>query len=111
MEEQKQEEILEIDADQLEQFMSGSESDKLPPIEIPFEFYDADEFHKGLKDTSYLAGVITAMLNAGVDQGFVLDYLLNKETIKHNIKAAEVNKEMNIEISKNAKTASDKLEL
>jgi hypothetical protein len=111
MEEHKQEEVLEIDADQFEQLMSGSESDKLPPLEIPFEWYDADEFHKGIQETSYLAGVITAMLNAGVDQGFVLDYLLNKETIKHNIKAAEISKEMNIEISKNAKVASDKLEL
>lgn len=108
MTEQNNEQILEIDPEQLQEFMSGS--DKLPPIEIPLEWYD-EEFHKGIKDTSYLAGVITALLNTGVDQGFVLDYLLNKETVKHNIEVAKINKEMNVEMAKHQKLIADKMEL
>ncbi len=55
--------------------------------------------------------MITALLNSGVDQNFVLDYLLNKQTIEHNIKTAEINKEMNIEIAKNQRLVAEKHEL
>jgi hypothetical protein len=106
---EEQEKVLEIDADQLEEYMSGSE--KLPPIEIPFEFYDTDEFYQGIKDTSHIAGVITALLNTGVTESFVLDYLLSKDSIAHNIKVAEINKSMNVEVAKNAKLAQEKYEL
>jgi hypothetical protein len=109
MEEQAKEQILELDAEQLEELMSGS--DKLPPIEIPFEFYDDKQFYQGIKDTSHIAGVITALLNTGVSESFVLDYLLSKDTIAHNIKVAEINKETNIEVAKNAKLAQEKYEL
>lgn len=108
MTEQNKEQVLEIDADQLEELMSGS--DKLPPIEIPFEFYDADKFHQGIRDTSHIAGVITALLNTGVSES-LLDYLLSKDSIEHNIKVAEINKSMNVEMSKNAKVAQEKYEL
>ncbi|MGM7720505.1 hypothetical protein [Metabacillus sp. Hm71] len=110
MEEQNKEEILELDPEQLEELLGGSD-DKLPPIEIPMEFYDADEFHRGIEDTSHLAGVITALLNTGVDQGFVLDYLLNKQTIEHNLETARITKEMNIEIAKHQKLSAEKQEL
>jgi hypothetical protein len=109
MEEQTKEEILEIDADQLQDLMNVS--DKLPPIEIPFEFYDTEEFYRGIKETSHLAGVITAMLNTGVSEGFVLDYLMNKDSIAHSIKVSEINKEMNIEMVKNQKATVEKMEL
>jgi hypothetical protein len=109
MTEQTKEQVLEIDADQLQGLMS--ESDVLPPIEIPFEFYDSDEFYRGIHETSYLAGKITALLNVGVDQNFVLDYLLNQATIEHNLKTAEINKETSIEVSKNAKISQEKYEL
>ena len=85
--------------------------DKLPPIEIPFEWYDTDQFYKGVKDASYSAGVITALLNAGVSESFVLDYLLSKDSIEHNIKVAEINKSMNVEVAKNAKLSQEKYEL
>jgi hypothetical protein len=109
MEEQAKEQILELDAEQLEEYLSGS--DKLPPIEIPFEFYDDKQFYQGIKDTSHIAGVITALLNTGVSESFVLDYLLSKDTISHNIEVAKINKETNIEVAKNAKLAQDKYEL
>ena len=111
MTEQKKEEILELDSEQLEEFLSGSASDKLPPFQLVHEDYDIEEFERGIKETSHLAGVITAMLNVGVSENFVLDYLLSQATIKHNLKTAELNKEMNVEISKNHKTANDKYEL
>jgi hypothetical protein len=106
---EEQEKVLEIDADQLEEYMSGS--DKLPPIEIPFEFYDTDEFYRGINETSYISGVVTALLNTGVSESFVLDYLLSKDSIAHNIKVAEINKSMNVEVAKNAKLAQEKYEL
>jgi hypothetical protein len=109
MEEQAKEQILELDAEQLEELMSGS--NKLPPIEIPFEFYDDKQFYQGIKDTSHIAGVITALLNTGVTESFVLDYLLSKDSIAHNIKVAEINKSMNVEMSKNAKLSQEKYEL
>jgi hypothetical protein len=109
MEDQIKEEILEIDADQLEELLSGS--DKLQPIELDLDEFDAEDFQRGIKDTSYIAGVITAFLNTGVSESFVLDYLLSKDSIDHNIKVAEINKSMNVEMSKNAKLAQEKFEL
>lgn len=112
MEEINKEEFLEIDAEQLQELMGGSEAeDKLPPIEIPMDWYETNDFHKGIHDYSYLAGAITALLNTGVSEGFVLDFLLNQETIKHNEHIAEVNKSMNVEMSKNQKAATEKYEL
>ncbi|MEH7116024.1 hypothetical protein V7128_01195 [Neobacillus vireti] len=109
MEEQAKEQILELDAEQLEELMSGS--DKLPPMEIPFEFYDDKQFYQGIKDTSHIAGVITALLNTGVSESFVLDYLLSKDTIAHNIEVAKINKETNVEVAKQAKLKQDQFEL
>lgn len=110
MEDQNKEEVLELDEEQLQQLLGGSD-DTLPPIEIPMEWYDTEAFHKGIADTSHLAGVITALLNTGVDQGFVLDYLLNKQTIEHNLETARINKEMSIEIAKHQKVMAEKQEL
>ncbi|WP_299831253.1 hypothetical protein [uncultured Metabacillus sp.] len=111
MEDQNNTEALELTEEQLQELMGGSVDDKLPPIEIPMEWYDTESFHKGIADTSHLAGVITALLNTGVDQGFVLDYLLNKQTIEHNLETAKINKEMNVEIAKHQKLAAEKQEL
>jgi len=111
-EQNKEEQILELDPEQLEEYLSGSpDSDKLPPIEIPFEFYDDSEFYKGIKDASYLSGHITALLNAGLTEGFVLDYLLNQMNVKHNLEVAKINANMNIEMSKHAKATQEKYEL
>lgn len=109
MSEETKEQIFELDENQLQEMLGGS--DKLPPIEIPFEFYNDEEFYRGISETSYLSGVITAMLNAGVSESFVLDYLLNKENITHNIEVAKINKEMNIEMSKSQKATQEKFEL
>jgi hypothetical protein len=111
MEEQNKEQILEIDADQLEELMSGSEIDKLPPFQMELEDYDLAEFKRGIKDTSYIAGVITALFNAGLGESSVLDYLLSTKTIEHNKDVAIITKDMNVEVARNAKQANDKYEL
>jgi hypothetical protein len=73
--------------------------------------YDIDQFTKGIHDTSHLAGVVTALLNTGVSESFVLDYLLSKDSIAHNIEIANINKAMNVEMSKNKQAAQEKYEL
>jgi hypothetical protein len=108
MSEQNKEEILDIEG-QIEDLLSGI--DKLPPFEIELEQYDLEGFDKGIKDTSYTVGVITALFNAGFSESSVLDYLLSTETIKHNLEVAKINKETSIEMSKNQKAAQEKYEL
>jgi hypothetical protein len=111
MEEHNEQEIIGIDADQIEEFLNGSDIDKLPPIEIGLGDYDVEEFTRGIEETSYVAGKITALFNAGMSEASILDYLLTTETIKHNYETAKINKEMNIEIAKNQKLVMDKNEL
>lgn len=109
MTEQSEEKVLELDPEQLDELLSVS--DKLPPIELDLGEFNQKDFKQGILDSSYAAGVITALLNTGVSESFVLDYLLSKESVEHNLKVAQINKEMNIEISKNHKVTNDKLEL
>lgn len=111
MTEENKEEILELSSEQLEEMLGNSDSYQLPPIEIGFEDYDEKEFKRGLNDASYLAGYITALFNAGISEAFVLDYLLNQETIKHNLDVAKLNKETSIEVSKNQKAVQEQYQL
>lgn len=106
-------EPVELTSEELGELLSGSEQsdDKLPPFLMELEDYDLDEFKRGLKETSYLAGKITAILNAGLSESSALDLILSMETVKHNIEVAKLNKEMNVEVSKNAKVTQDKYEL
>lgn len=109
MTEQNNEQVLEIDTEQLQEFMEVS--DKLPLIEINLEDYDMDEFQRGISDASYVSGYIVALLNTGLSEAAVMDFLLNQETIKHNLETARINKEMNIEMSKNQRIQVEKNEL
>lgn len=106
-----QENEQELDIDLSELVGESDITNTLPPIELDMEDFDIDEFERGISDTSYDAGVITTLLNTGVTEGFVLDYLLNKATIDHNIQLAKLNNETQIQISKNQKIALDKQEL
>lgn len=83
----------------------------LPPIEIDLDTYNQELFFKGIDDMSYTCGMITALFNAGCSEDFVLNYLLNKDTIAYNIKSIELNNAANIEISKNQKIMLEKQEL
>jgi hypothetical protein len=105
--------MVELTSEELGELLSGSEQtdDKLPPFLMELEDYDLDEFKRGLKETSYLAGKITAILNAGFSEASALDLILSMETVKHNIKVAEINRETSVEVSKNAKLSQEKYEL
>jgi hypothetical protein len=108
-------EVEGIDTEQLEELISSmggsEENDNLPKIMIDMQDYDIDQFTKGIHDTSHLAGVVTALLNTGVSESFVLDYLLSRDSIAHNIQVANINKDMNVEIAKNKQAAQEKYEL
>jgi len=114
--EQNKEKVLEpveLTSEELGELLSGSEDmdDKLPPFLMELEDYDVEEFKRGIHESSYLAGKITAILNAGFSESSALDLILSMETVKHNIEVAKLNKEMNVEMSKNAKASQDKYEL
>lgn len=71
-----------------------------PNIVLEFEDYDEESFQKGVDDHSYISGAITAILNTGVSEQFALEYLLNKDTIKYNLEATEINKKLSIDVAK-----------
>lgn len=110
MTEQNNEEVLEMDVEQLQELIGGSD-DKLPLIEIDMEDYKIEEFQRGIHDASYISGYIVALLNTGLSEGALMEFLLNQETIKHNLETARINKEMNVEIAKNQRIVAEKNEL
>lgn len=78
------------------------------PISMGIEDYDQDEFTKGIKNGSYVAGLITALKNTGLTFEQCMDYVLNEQTIKFNLEVTKMNTEMNIEMSKNQAIQVDK---
>lgn len=78
------------------------------PITIEIEDYNQDEFSKGIKNGSYVAGLITSLKNAGLTFEQCMEYVLNEQTIKFNLEATRMNVEMNIEMSKNQASQVDK---
>ena len=60
--------------------------------------YDKKEFQKGLKDISYVCGMITGLMNIGVCAADALTYVINEHTFDNSI---EVNKLLNeLELNK-----------
>ena len=60
--------------------------------------YDKKEFQKGLKDISYVCGMITDLMNIGVCAVDALTYVINEHTFDNSI---EVNKLLNeLELNK-----------
>jgi hypothetical protein len=106
-------EVEGIDAEQLEELISsmGGSEDKLPPILIDVDDFDKEEFVRGIHEASFLAGKVTALLNTGLSEQGVLDLILSQDSIIHNIEVANINKSMNIEVSKNKITSQEKYEL
>jgi hypothetical protein len=106
----------ELSDEQLEQLQSAMEGlsetdpqeEMFPVIEIEMSDYDQDEFTRGIKDASYISGFFSACKNSGMYSADIISILLNRETIEHNLKTANINKEMNIEMSKNQSIQVDK---
>lgn len=107
---EQNEQILEIGTEELQELMNVPE-DKLPPIEIDFEHYNTDEFYRGIEDISHLCGEITALFNVGLSEQAVMDFILNRETIKYNLETSKINKDMNVEIAKQQRIVAEKHEL
>lgn len=60
--------------------------------------FDKKEFQKGLKDISYVCGMITGLMNIGVCAVDALTYVINEHTFDNSI---EVNKLLNeLELNK-----------
>lgn len=62
--------------------------------------YNIQEFDRGMDDTSYIAGVFTALINAGFSQQQAFEYIVNIHNTKHAEKIAEIDKEKAIEMAK-----------
>ena len=61
---------------------------------------DKDEFVKGVKDFSYIAGAFTVMNNVGYPKDLIHEYLINERTIKHNQQLQQMNNESSEKIAK-----------
>ena len=61
---------------------------------------DKDEFAKGVKDFSYIAGAFTVMNNVGYPKDLIHEYLINESTIKHNQQLQQMNNESSEKIAK-----------
>lgn len=92
------------------------QSDKIQPIEFSTEnlidvAFDEKAFQDGMSEISKTCGIISGLFNVGCSEAFILDLILNRETIKHNIESAIISKETSIEVAKSQKAIMDKQEL
>lgn len=88
---------LELNLDQLNlesQYYIPVELDNLEGIK-----FDKKLFDKGLKDYSYLAGGISALINAGMSAEMALQYFINERTCQHNIELQKIVNDNNIQIA------------
>lgn len=73
--------------------------------------YDVEEFKRGLKDISYLAGKLTGLINAGLDMETVLTIISNEQNIQHNIEVAKINGEYNVRVAEKQKMVIENQQL
>ena len=90
----KAEELAELECDEEGFFI---------PIECPESedlSYDNEAFQNGINDYSYICGAITAICNTGVKPDVAIEYIVNKETIKHNLEVTKIGANATIEAAK-----------
>lgn len=63
--------------------------------------YDKDEFKRGLKEGSHIAGLFTALTNSGIDLESATTFILNNQNINMNIEIAKIQANAQVEASKN----------
>lgn len=73
--------------------------------------FDKDEFIRGLKDTSRVCGMYTALLNAGFSLDDAIAFIFNDQSIKNNIELAKIQSNAQIEVSKNKSVLVDNSQL
>jgi len=69
---------------------------------------DKDEFIRGLKDSSYFAGMYTGLINSGMSMEDTVALIFNFMNVNHNIKTTEISANANIEVSKNVAMSKEK---
>jgi len=70
--------------------------------------FDKSEFIKGLKDSSYFAGLYTGLLNCGFTQEDSVALIFNRMNIENNIEIGKISANATIESSKNVSNAKEK---
>jgi hypothetical protein len=65
---------------------------------------DLDKFGEGINSVSYLCGIITALVNVGINPNKAMDYAVDKEAtqyaMEHNLEMANIQKDISIETAK-----------
>lgn len=85
-------------ADQLQQM-------NLNPIELPIDNlqdiieYDKDEFVKGVKSMSFMAGQLTALINSGITKEDAVTILVNKDNINHAKMIQQMINDNNVQVA------------
>jgi len=69
---------------------------------------DSDEFKRGLKDSSYYAGIYTGLINSGMSMDDSITLILNKMNVDHSVQITNINANATIESSKNATILKEK---
>lgn len=94
--------VKELKAEELAELECDDEGFYIP-IECPEPeelSYDNVAFQKGLDDISYVCGMITGICNTGVKPDVAIEYIVNKETIKHNLEVTKIGANATIEAAK-----------
>ena len=116
MDENKEVEIVKdetVDGNELLEMINEALDDEregLTYVKAPFD-YDEDtigrlifsdkEFKNGTKSASYFAGYWNTLLNSGVPEEVATELMLFHQQSIYNKEVSEINKTMNIEMSKN----------
>ena len=69
--------------------------------------FDSDEFSRGLKDSSYFAGMYTGLINCGFSMEDAVALIFNRMNIENNIKVSEISANASMEVSKHVSNAKD----
>ncbi len=64
--------------------------------------FDADEFQRGINEYSFVCGALTALCNSGLTPAEAIEYIVNVDTIKHNLEVTRIGADATIESSKYA---------
>jgi len=69
--------------------------------------FDKDEFVRGLKDSSYFAGMYTGLINVGFSMEDSVALIFNRMNIENNISVSKISADSSIEVSRNVSNAKD----
>lgn len=61
---------------------------------------DAEDFQKGLDNISFVCGQVTGLINIGFTPSQALEYVINLETIAHNLDVTNIGAKASVECAK-----------